>query len=306
MELAEIKKQVLTPSFKKNFIEMMGINEGKFKVEIGFALQQIEANPAILKADAKSVLTAIMNAARVGLSLNPAQKQAYLIPRFNRGGVKAHLEPSYMGLIHLAIGNSIKTIEANTVRENDLFEMDGRMQVSKHLPYWANGHSKPGKIIAVYSVATLPDGLESFEFMGAHEVEQIKQSSESWKAYKAGKIKTCVWVDHEGEMTKKTVLKRHLKRLQSGDKQLSEAIELSDTDWSVEPTHSQISYAESMIERAAFSAEQKAELLDELTEADAARVSEIIEDCKATQANDGKTENGLTAEQTAHLNTIEL
>lgn len=304
MQLAEIRKSLYAPQFKDNFIQIAGIDEGKFKSEIGFAVQQIKNNPKILEASAESVFTAVMNAARLGLSLNPAQKQSYLIPRWSKGGTVAHLEPSYMGLIHLAIGKSIKKIDSCVVYDNDKIKLGARMEVLEHSPYWLNGHSSKGKIIGVYSFAELTIGSSSWEFMGLDEVEEIRESSESWKAFKAGKLKTCVWDQHPGEMIKKTCIKRHLKRLQSGDSKLSEAIELTDTDWKQQASTSHVSYAEQMLFQAHISDEERELLTEELHYADRERVTEIIEQCKNSMPNEGKTKQGLTAEQTAHLDSI--
>ena len=68
-----------------------------FEREAGFALQLLEINDYALKiamGNRQSVVNAITNIAAIGISLNPAKKQAYLVPRDN----KICLDISWMGL----------------------------------------------------------------------------------------------------------------------------------------------------------------------------------------------------------------
>ena len=55
-----------------------------FEVEAGFAVQQLESNDYLLSVamnNRQSVINAVTNVAAIGISLNPARKQAYLVPR---------------------------------------------------------------------------------------------------------------------------------------------------------------------------------------------------------------------------------
>ena len=73
-----------------------------FEREAGFAIQILTSGDYIAKlaaGDRQSVVNAVTNIAAIGISLNPAKKQAYLVPR--KG--KICLDISYMGLIDLAI-----------------------------------------------------------------------------------------------------------------------------------------------------------------------------------------------------------
>ena len=73
-----------------------------FEREAGFALQLLEVNDYALRiamGNRQSVINAITNIAAIGISLNPAKKQAYLVPRDG----KICLDISWMGLIDLAV-----------------------------------------------------------------------------------------------------------------------------------------------------------------------------------------------------------
>ncbi len=81
---------------------------GNFEREAGFAMQVLMASDytlSVARGDPQSVIDAVSNVAAVGLSLNPAKKQAYLIPRAVRKGTKPKivLDISYIGLLDLAI-----------------------------------------------------------------------------------------------------------------------------------------------------------------------------------------------------------
>ena len=70
--------------------------------ESQFAIQALQANDYLNKiawGNRESLKNAIINVASIGISLNPASKHAYLVPRDN----KVCLDISYMGLLHLAV-----------------------------------------------------------------------------------------------------------------------------------------------------------------------------------------------------------
>ena len=55
-----------------------------FEREAGFAIQILTSGDFIAKlavGDRQSVVNAVTNIAAIGISLNPAKKQAYLVPR---------------------------------------------------------------------------------------------------------------------------------------------------------------------------------------------------------------------------------
>ena len=93
--------------------------------ERNYAIQQLYKNDhsiGIAKSNPVSVQNAILNLSSIGISLNPALKHAYLVPR--DGGIC--LDISYMGLMHLAqeIG-SIEWGQAKIVYSNDTYESQG-------------------------------------------------------------------------------------------------------------------------------------------------------------------------------------
>lgn len=210
-----------------------GLNKAKFEQEVSFAWQSYNNNKLLQKCTPESILASVYNVALTSLSLNPVLKHAVLLPRWNNkdGRYECCLEPQYQGLIALAIkSGTVKAILANIVYEGDDLDMDYAIpkKIIKHIPYIVIGKEKGG-IKAVYSIAILTDGTELGEVMSYLEVCDIRDRSESWKAYKADKIKSCIWLTDEGEMCKKTVVKRQVKYL-SKDKatQLMQAVQLDN------------------------------------------------------------------------------
>ena len=219
---------ILEPKYRE-----AGLNKAKFEQEVSFAWQEYNRNPLLQKCTPGSIYASVYNVALTSLSLNPVLKHAVLLPRWNNKDKRYEccLEPQYQGLINLAIkSGTVKAIIANVVYDGDELEMDyaNLKKIIRHIPYIVTGKEK-GEIKAVYSIAVLTDGTELGEVMSWLEVSEIRDRSESWKAYKADRIKSCIWLTDSAEMAKKTVVKRQVKYL-SKDKavQLMQAIDLDN------------------------------------------------------------------------------
>lgn len=240
---------ILKPKWKET-----GVSLQTFEKEISFAWQAYNSNPLLQKCTHESLLASVYNVANTGLSLNPILKHAVILPRWNakEQHYEACLEPQYQGLISLALkSGTVKAIQANLVYEGDEIDMDYSQlrKIVKHIPYIITGKPK-GEIRAVYSICVLTDGVELGEVMSWPEVEDIRDRSESYKAFKNGKIKACIWTTDLGEMARKTVIKRHLKYLSKDQIQLQQAIELDNQVNGFRPlaTIDQVEYLTHLIE----------------------------------------------------------
>lgn len=179
-----------------------------FEIEAGFAVQQLEANDYLLKValnNRQSVINAVTNVAAIGISLNPARKQAYLVPRDQ----KVFLDISYIGLTDLATqSGSIVWAKAELVCEGDSFTMGEPGSMPKHA---FNPFSKDrGDVVGAYVVAKTPGGEYLCEAMSIGDIHAIRDRSSAWRAYKSKGV-SCPWVTDPGEMCKKTVIKRASK-----------------------------------------------------------------------------------------------
>lgn len=197
-----------------------------FEREATFAMQVLGRSDYALKVavnNRQSVADAITNVASIGISLNPARKQAYLVPRDGR----ICLDISYMGLMDLAMATgSIRWAKAELVHELDRFELNGFDAPPVHS---FNPFAKDrGAIVGVYVVVKTADGDYLTESMSLDEVYAIRDRSSAWKAWIKDK-KSCPWVTDEGEMIKKTCVKRAYKYWPKTER-LEHAIHYLNTD----------------------------------------------------------------------------
>lgn len=176
-----------------------------FNKEASFAIQILTANPYLQKCDHNSIRNAVVNIALTGLTLNPALKYAYLIPRKD----KCVLDISYMGMIKLLTdAGAVKSVDASVIYMNDKWEYSrGSNPYFKHEPSLMNRGDK----IGVYAIAFLRDGGYQFEVLNRDDIEKVRATSESWKNEKTRNYSP--WENWEDEMWKKTALKRLFKLL---------------------------------------------------------------------------------------------
>jgi len=255
------------------WIEQSGLDESAFAREISFAVQHATKNPYLQKCTSNSVLRAVMNVAQIGLTLNPVSKYAYLIPRYNGQSkeLECVLEPSYIGLAKLLTDSgSVTSIECHLIYEGDLIKVDmaSEQKILSHVPYFLNGKEKGG-ILGVYSIGILPDYSKHVEVMSFIELNEIRDRSESYKAFKEGKIKSTTWITDEGEMCRKTVIKRHSKYLPKSEKtvKLERAIDLdNETNGFKDPMDfGMLQFLETSIDRSTIDHDRKAKLKTEMS-----------------------------------------
>lgn len=219
---------------KKRFIEL-GIDIKVIEREMSFALQSINKSKQLQSCTMQSKQEAILNIANTGLTLNPVMNLAYLVPRYNAGQMVCSLQPSYQGLVKvLTDAGSVSNIEAHVIYENDKFDYTLGTDVKvTHKPALGSR----GEIIGVYAIAHLANGAIQVETMNAEDITKVMEMSESYKAMKAGKISTCVWVEHKAEMWRKTVIRRIAKYLPKTERyeQAARVIDLDQQDYIIDP-----------------------------------------------------------------------
>lgn len=178
-------------------------NSVQFAAECNYAIQQIYKNDYITKiarSNPVSVQNAVRNIAAIGLTLNPALKYAYLVPR---KGIIC-LDVSYMGLMHLAQDTgSVSWAQCKIAYANDKYTSRG---VSVEPTHEFSAFGDRGEIIGAYCVVKLPGGDFLTHEMQIEDIFAIRDRSEAWKAGKSGP-----WATDEKEMIKKTVVKQASK-----------------------------------------------------------------------------------------------
>jgi recombination protein RecT len=160
-------------------------------------LTAVQTNPNLLNADRRTLFAAATKAAQMGL-----------LPDGREGAIvtfkdQAQWMPMVAGIMKLVRNSGeISTWSVQAVYENDQFDFClGDEEHITHKPNLANR----GKLIAVYSIVTMKDGEKSREVMSVEDVLAIKARSRSGNSGP--------WVSDFAEMSKKTVIRRHSKRL---------------------------------------------------------------------------------------------
>lgn len=160
-------------------------------------LTAIQTNPQLLQADRRTLFAAATRAAQMGL-----------LPDGREGAIvtfkdQAQWMPMVAGIMKLVRNSGeISTWSVQAVYENDAFDFAlGDDEHITHKPALSNR----GRLIAVYSIVTMKSGEKSREVMSVEDVEAIRKRSRSGNAGP--------WVTDFAEMAKKTVVRRHAKRL---------------------------------------------------------------------------------------------
>ena len=123
--------------------------------ESQFAIQYFQKNDFLAKtalSNPTSAQNAIINVAAIGITLNPASKLAYLVPR---DGMVC-LDISYMGLLHLAQSTgSIKWGQCKLVYSADTYESNGLDSAPTHK---YNAFGERGEVVGGYCTVKTADG----------------------------------------------------------------------------------------------------------------------------------------------------
>ena len=166
------------------------------------AITACQNTPKLLDCERRSLLSAVMTCAQLGLEPDGVLGQAYLVPFKGR----VQFIAGYKGLLTLARNTGqVTAINAQLVRENDRFDYEyGLNERLEHRP--AEGDR--GEITHFYAYAKFTDGGHYFEVMTKAEVDKVRDKSEGYQAFKAGRIKSTPWDSHYEQMGRKTAIRR--------------------------------------------------------------------------------------------------
>ncbi|MFZ4440570.1 MAG: recombinase RecT [Syntrophales bacterium] len=220
--MAKTEDRALTPQAKAQSIRAL-FNDNRVKGEIMKALPKhmtadklirvamtsIQRNPKLMDCTQQSLLGCIMTSAALGLEPDPFLGQAYFVPYWNtkKNCYEAQFMPGYRGYIALARRTGeLQSVSSQVVYERDFFTLQyGLTEKLDHIP--ADGDR--GDIKGAYVIFRYKDGAYSFDYMTYADIKAIAKRS---KTYDEKKNEwTGPWATDEGEMCKKTVVKRHAK-----------------------------------------------------------------------------------------------
>lgn len=181
------------------FVGALTENTVTWAKESQFAIQHFQKNDFLAKtalANPISAQNAIVNIAAIGISLNPANKDAYLVPR---DGMVC-LDISYMGLLRIAQeAGSILWGQCKLVHANDTYESNGLDKAPTHK---YNAFGDRGEIVGGYCTVKTPGGDYLTEEMSVADIKKVEATS---------KAKNGPWKTFWEEMARKTIVKRSHK-----------------------------------------------------------------------------------------------
>jgi recombination protein RecT len=189
-------------------------------------LTALMKTPKLMECTQESVFKCMLDLSSVGLE--PDNRLAHLIPYNNRkkGVMEAQVMIDYKGLIELSKrSGEVKNWRAECVCENDNFRWENGTVY--HSIDWLNPR---GKMQAVYSHIKNTLGYDDYEVMTKDQVDSIRKRSRS--------ANDGPWVTDYDEMAKKTVMRRHSKRVTLSP-EFTDAIEKDIDDQFETPEYSQ-------------------------------------------------------------------
>ncbi len=158
----------------------------------------------------QSLLAACTKAATDGLILDG--REAALVIDHN-GDVQ--YRPMMRGILKLAYqSGQIKSLVVEVVRETDTFDHEPT-NAEEPIVHKIDHRKDRGQPYAVYAIAKLMSGGIVHEVMNVRDVNAIRDRSDAYRAFKAGRIKSTPWETDWPEMARKTVFRRISKYLPS-------------------------------------------------------------------------------------------
>lgn len=174
-----------------------------------------------------SVLLAALGVAKLGLNPDPQLGHVWIIP-FRDGQTDTKVATviiGYRGMIELGRRGGLKSIRAERVYANDLFEYENGLSVHlRHVPWWMRGQAEPGPMRAAYVLAST-NGLSS-EYVTVLPVSELDKARERSKSAKAG---FSPWNTDTDAMRLKTAVRRASK-LWPMTPELASAVALDERD----------------------------------------------------------------------------
>lgn len=215
LTLKEIIEQKIKPYFSEK-------ESKRFENEKLFVLQAISENSTLkncAEQNPVSLIKAMSLLAKTDLSLNPITKLAYLIPSSENKKLKVELRVSYIGLLRgLYSTGAIKSCQVEVICENDFFEFKlGTKAFVNHIPPFENR----GNIKGAYCIITLQNDAEIIEIMNTDELQKVRDVAKFDTIWKA-------WTE---EMSKKTVIKRAIKKIPILPIEISEIVNNDNQDY---------------------------------------------------------------------------
>lgn len=198
----------------KRFADMLG--EKQAQRFVASVLTAVMADQKLQACTAQSIYLSAVRSATLGLSVDPAYGQAYLVAY---GNVCTFM-PGYKGFRDKASENGIgcNVIEVYSNEKVEVNIMTGEVRINGGHGFWrnieqpvgSNGYEVTGYLASWWDVKNPKSGEKHFLYMTVAEIEEYAQTYAP-----AYKFKDSTWNKNKlsrVEMFKKTVLKRLLRK----------------------------------------------------------------------------------------------
>jgi recombination protein RecT len=209
---AKVKRESILTTLKKNEFQtaLNKILPRMVRADsfIGAAIHALALNPSLLECSKLSFFNAVLSAGRLGLEVDTPLQHAHLVPfkKKDEAVKNINLIPGYRGLIHICYRNP-KTIiyDASIVYKKDRFDViKGTDNKLIHVPYLEDDRGDPWLYYAIIHYA---NGGSVFELMNNADMKKIMAKSKS---------QTGPWATDPDRMKLKSVIKRHINKLDLG------------------------------------------------------------------------------------------
>jgi len=202
-----------------------GVNWGQ---EALFAYHAMLANDKLLNCAVNNTLSfklAMQQIAATGLTLNPTEKMAFLVPRQG----KVIFEVSYRGLIKVATDSrAVDMVVAEVVYSGDRFIYRGPTAEPEHIFDPFLDVKDRGTFRGVYTTAYLATGRVMVKTTRAEDVFKARDMSAAWTSQGAGKRGP--WETHFESMAIKTGIKSARKYWPTTNPVLEQVIDYLNTE----------------------------------------------------------------------------
>ncbi len=208
----------LVEEHQQKFLEVME-NPEKFTRMKSLFISQISANKKLLQCSPASLMGCLKKLATFDLDLTDPNS-AFLVPYGN----EASLSIGYKGLQQIFYNKGGKKIFAETVFDDDDFEIDlSEQRIVKHIP----GPLRK-EMIGFYAIAVLENGEQLIRYMSKNEIDQQRKKSRGDNYWKNG---------YRG-MAEKTVIRKVLNKIPQAkiNQAVADEVEIGQKDFGLEST----------------------------------------------------------------------
>jgi recombination protein RecT len=167
---------------------------------------EFSRNPDLAKCDPRSIVLCALAFSQLGLEPGGLLGHAYMVPRKNKHNenkLEANFQLGYKGKIALNFRSEMfEMIYADIVYRDDKFEFEyGSSAFLRHVPNSDSENRKDSDIIAAYAIAYLRGASRPiFRVVSRKELNEARSKSAT--------PNTGPWVEHLGQMCRKTAVHR--------------------------------------------------------------------------------------------------